>query len=295
MTRRALITGATGFIGGRLAAKLVDLGWTVHALVRPSSNVSALPAALHVHVFEGSARQLAALAADIRPDVTFHLASLYVADHAPEQVETLIAANVLFPVQLAQALSDLGPARLVNAGTASQHSQGPGYAPASLYAATKQACEDLLRYFHDVRDLSVVTLKIFDTYGPGDPRRKLLQLLVDAASSGEELALSPGDQVIDLTHVDDVVEAFVIGADLMLGSSEKMFQDCLLSGERYSVRALVPIVQSAIERPLNVRFGARPYRAREIMMPVEAGADQRLQGWAPSRNLRASLPSLLRD
>jgi nucleoside-diphosphate-sugar epimerase len=116
MTRRALITGATGFIGGRLAAKLVDLGWTVHALVRPSSNVSALPAALHVHVFEGSARQLAALAADIRPDVTFHLASLYVADHAPEQVETLIAANVLFPVQLAQALSDLGPARLLMPG-----------------------------------------------------------------------------------------------------------------------------------------------------------------------------------
>ena len=39
-----LVTGATGFLGGRLARRLVDEGYPVRALVRKSSNMAALRA-----------------------------------------------------------------------------------------------------------------------------------------------------------------------------------------------------------------------------------------------------------
>ena len=53
----------------------------------------------------------------------------------------------------------------------------------------------------------VVTLKFFDTYGPADRRPKLLNLLLAAAATQVPLAVSPGQQMIDLVHVDDAVGA----------------------------------------------------------------------------------------
>ena len=51
-TRTALVTGATGFIGGRLANALADDGWHVRALVRDSGRASEL-ADRGVELFEG--------------------------------------------------------------------------------------------------------------------------------------------------------------------------------------------------------------------------------------------------
>jgi len=294
MTRRALVTGATGYLGGQLVRRLVADGCTVHALVREGSDASALPAAVTLHRLDGSPARLAAAVADAAPDIVFHLASLYLADHAPDQVEALVASNLLFPAQLAQAMTDAGVTRLINAGTASQHSGGQGYDPASLYAATKQACEDLLGYYHRARGLSVTTLKIYDTYGEGDPRRKVTRLLIDAVLSGQRLAMSPGEQVLDMTHADDIVDAFLLAGERLADADRPEWAEYLLSGERLTLRALAALVEAAIGTPAAT-FGARPYRDREVMIPTVAAAAQRLPGWHPRRTLEAGLAALVAE
>lgn len=279
MTSTALLTGVTGFIGGKLAARLIAQGGSVHAIVRDSSDIADVPAQVTTHRYGGDLPALTAIFETVRPDVVFHLASLYLAEHKPEQVDALVASNILFPAQLAEAMTATGCLRLVNTGTAWQHYGTDGYNPVNLYAATKQACVDILRFHHEARGLSVVTLELFDTYGAGDKRRKLVQLLVDAASSGEPLSMSPGEQVVDMTHVDDVVEAFILAAALLSSADAPLARTYRLSGERMSVRALVDVVAGALGRPIAATFGALPYRKREVMMPVVAGDDDRLPGW----------------
>ncbi len=280
MTRRALLTGITGFIGGALARRLIADGWTVHALVRPGSDIKSLPFADAVtfHIVEDG-KDLKPAVAAAAPNVVFHLASLYLAEHAPDQVEALVRSNILFPALLAEAMTNTGVRGMVNAGTAWQQFRGEPYLPVNLYAATKQAAEDLMFYYCDARALSVVTLRLFDTYGPADRRRKLIQILIDAAQSGETLAMSPGDQIVDLTHVDDVVDAFAIGARRLLDAPIPLCERYLLTGERYSVKALAKLVGEALDKPLTPDFGARPYRAREVMEPVTGDVSNRLPGW----------------
>jgi nucleoside-diphosphate-sugar epimerase len=260
-------------------------------LLRESSADPGL--AVRVHRHDGTALGLAAIMREADPDVVFHLASLYLADHNPDQVELLVQSNILFAAQLAEAMTVLGDARLINTGTAWQHFATPEYRPVNLYAATKQAADDLLRYYHDARGLSVLTLKLFDTFGAGDSRRKLVQLLVDAAMSGEEIGLSPGDQVIDLAHVDDVVSGFLVAAARLLDAPAPMFESAFLSGERLAVRGLVDVVAAALGRPVPATFGARPYRAREVMELVDVSG-RTLAGWRPRRSLAEALPSLAR-
>jgi nucleoside-diphosphate-sugar epimerase len=285
MSRSALVTGVTGFIGGKLAERLLRDGWTVHALLRESSSEEGLPEGLRLHRHDGSVEGLTQIVRAAAPEIVFHLASLYLADHRPDQVDALIESNVGFPAQLAEAMTAAGAARLVNTGTAWQHYRTDGYNPVNLYAATKQACMDLLRYYHDARGLSVITLKLFDTYGEGDKRRKLVQLLIDAALSGEPLGMSPGEQIVDLTHVDDVVEAFVVAAQRLAGAPQPLWESFFLTGERFRVRDLASVVGASAGRSMNIEFGAREYRAREVMAPVDA-ADT-LPGWERRTELRS--------
>lgn len=284
MSQRALITGITGFIGGQLASHLLAEGWHVEAIVRPTSNVAGLSFADAVtfHRMEDDQDLTPVLTASA-PDIVFHLASLYLAEHRPDQVEELIRSNILLPARLAQAMANTGARRLINTGTAWQHFRGESYMPVNLYAATKQAAEDLLAYYTDACDISVITLRLFDTYGEGDKRRKLVQILIDAAHSGTKLAMSPGEQVVDLTHVEDVVEAFVVAANRLYDTNRPVSEAYLVSGERISVRRMASIVEEAIGRPLAPDFGGRPYRAREVMTLADVGTS--LPGWKRRHSL----------
>jgi nucleoside-diphosphate-sugar epimerase len=228
------------------------------------------------------------------PDVVFHLASLFVVEHRPEDIDPLVRSNLLFPLQLIEAMTIVGARCLVNTGTSWQHYQAAAYRPVNLYAATKRAFEDLLAYYHQARDLSTITLKLFDTYGPGDPRRKLIWILVDAALRGEPLAMSPGEQIVDLTHVDDVVHGFLIAASRLLDGDQPLCEKYLLSGERQTVKRLVQVVEEALGRSIDVSFGGRPYRDREVMVPVSPGADKCLPGWARSHSLAKDLKSMVK-
>lgn len=252
----------------------------MHSVVRPSSNpefIADLGRICRMHTHDGSTGQLLSILREANPDIVFHVASLVLAEHTPESVEDLIHSNVLFSTQLAEALVRGGCKRLVNTGTSWQHYQTNDYRPVNLYAATKQAFEDILVYYHDAHDLSVVTLKLFDTYGPGDRRSKLIDILVQAAMSGEPLNMSPGEQIVDLTHVEDVAMAFLTAAGLLGESSEPLYESFFVCGERYSIRELVKVVERATGRVVDVSFGGRVYRSREVMVPAPAGDE--LPGW----------------
>ena len=287
MGRVALVTGVTGFVGGALARRLADDGWDVHAIVRPHSDLNELrgmPERISLHEHDGSTGNLVEILGACKPDVVFHLASLFLADHRPEQVVGLVESNLLFSTQLLEAMTLNKCLRLINTGTSWQHYESDEYRPVNLYAATKQAFQDIIAYYNDARGLSCITLKLFDTYGPGDKRRKLINILIDAAMSGETLEMSPGEQVIDLMHIDDVVAAFVY-AEKMLSASPGSYNDSyFVSGERYRLKDLVTVVGRSLDKEMNVNFGGRPYRSREVMVPVRANGRE-LPNWMPVKHL----------
>lgn len=293
--RRALVTGATGFLGARLAARLEAAGWEVHAVTRPGSELAPLregaPGAT-AHPHDGTTAGLCAIVAAAAPDVVFHLASRFVAEHQTEDVESLVTGNVLFATQLAEAMLVNGVHRLVNTGTSWQHFEGDAHRPVSLYAATKEAFEAILAFYTDATPLRVVTLKLFDTYGPADPRPKLFALLRRITEMQAPLAMSPGEQQIDLVYVDDVVDAFeTAAARLLAGEVGRHESYAVSSGQPLRLRDLVETYSRITGRTLSVEWGGRPYRAREVMVPWSGGFA--LPGWLPRVGLEEGIRRVL--
>ena len=289
--KRALVTGASGFIGSNLVRYMENQGWDVHILVRAGSNLTGLGDVIlriTVHHHDGSSAGMAEIMAAARPDIVFHLASLFLSNHKTEDIEALVSSNLLFSTQILEAMVMSGVKYLVNTGTSWQHYHSEDYRPVNLYAATKQALECILTYYIDAHSLKATTLLLFDTYGPGDPREKLIPLLWKVATSKQPLKMSPGQQLIELVYIDDVVRAFVMAAEALVNTQTT-------THTRYGVSANEPIrlvdlvkeFELVINDTLPIEFGRRPYRQREVMKPWSSS--HRVPGWSPETPLKEGI------
>jgi nucleoside-diphosphate-sugar epimerase len=297
-TNRALVTGASGFIGSHLVQQLLDAGWKVAVLGRKDSvRKINLPAESRAYVYNGGIADVLAALAEFKPAVVFHLASLFLATHTPEQIEPLIGSNILFGTQLLEAMSKFGCTALVNAGTCWQNYvqeppfDAPDFVPVNLYAATKQAFEDIAAYYVQTAGLRSITLRLFDSYGLGDTRRKLLRLLLETLKTGQPLGMSPGGQIIDMVHVEDICRAFLHAAARAMAFSTPIAEVYAISGnERRTLRQVVATFEEAAACKLPIEFGKRAYRQREVMHLWEGPA---LPGWQPKISLLEGFRDLI--
>lgn len=279
----ALVTGATGFVGSHLVRRLIKESWKVHIISRPESSLEIIKDVKGEtlnHLHDGTTDGMLRIIKESKPIIVFHLASLFLTQHQPKDLEPLIRSNILFGTQLLEAMAANGVCKLVNTGTSWQHYSNEDYNPVCLYASTKQAYEAILKFYIETTTLRVVTLKLFDTYGPNDMRPKLFNLLKKVAEDQKPLAMSPGEQLIDIVYIDDVVEAFLIAADRLLRNNAKKYEEyAVSSGNPLKLRDLVKKYEEVIGKKLPIEWGGRPYRDREVMEPWKRG--EKLYGWTP--------------
>lgn len=291
---RILVTGATGFIGSHLVKRLVSDGWQVHIIVREKTSLDPLKDIsnkIKVHCHNGSTENMLDIMAAVKPKLVFHLASLFLASHQPEELQPLIESNITFGAQLVEAMVRNNVFSLINAATPWQHYKDAEYNPVNLYAATKQAFKMILKYYLETTRLKVLTLILFDSYGPGDKRRKLVNLLLQTAVKKTKLKLSPGEQLVNLVNIEDITEAFIVAAKRINLSRNKEEEFAISSDKLVTLKALVKLFAKTVSFDLPVRLGARAYREREVMVPWRKG--KKLPGWRPKIGLKQGIRQLL--
>jgi len=294
MVKKVVLTGGSGFIGSALVKMLLDQNFEVHVIIRSTTDPSAIhkdTSNLNIYTYDGSISNLTSFFKRIHPNVVIHLSSKFVVDHNDKDVDELVQSNLLFGLHLLEAMKQSNVKDLVNTGTSWQHFNDEDYNPVCLYAATKQAFESLLEYYVQLEDFRVVTLKLFDTYGEFDTRSKLFNILKNYSSSEQELSLSPGDQFLNLVHVDDVCRAFILSLSFLGKDTESFHRRYLVrSPVSYSLKEVVDIYKNVTGSNLRVDWGGRPYRRREVMVPTDNGVV--LPNWSPLIDLETGLRRL---
>ena len=274
---RVLLSGSSGFVGSGIRRSLHEQGAHVGVIRRtePSSDRggdTVLPA-------DGRLREAVITYA---PDVVIHAATHFVREHTPADVPQLIESNIEFGTRLLDAVS-VTNARFISLSSAWQNYEGKEYSPVNLYAATKQAFDDVAVYYES-EGLHFSRITLFDTYGPSDNRRKFVSLILDAARSGRPLLASSGSQLIDLTYINDIADA-VTG--LALGRSADPPINAVVRSGALSLREVVEIAEHAIGVPVPVVWGARPDGVREMISDWTFGAI--LPNWQPEVDLHTGL------
>jgi dihydroflavonol-4-reductase len=212
---RALVTGATGFVGSNLVSELLARGWLVRCLVRSPERAAAL-AALGAELATGSLQDFDSVARSVADtDVVFHVAGRVAAlkrqdfflDNVDGTRAVLKAAAEQPAPPTVVYVSSLAAGGPSITGTPRRESE-PG-TPVSAYGASKLAAEQAATEFTDRVPLSIVRPPV--VFGPGD--KNSLQLFKTVFAMQVHLVPGYRDMPMSIVHVADLCEGLIAIAE----------------------------------------------------------------------------------
>ncbi len=209
-----LITGATGFIGGRLAKRLAQDGYSVRCLVRASSDTSLLDE-LAVEIAVADLTQAETLARAVEGcRYVFHCGAL-VSDWATR--EEITRTNVEGTRNLLAASVAASVKRLVHFSTTDVYGSPGGtaideaYAAtgfANWYAQTKLEAEAEVRRVEKAGAMEAVILRPATVYGPGST--DVVGEIARAIEGRRMLLVDGGRAVAGLCYVENLIDAAIL-------------------------------------------------------------------------------------
>ena len=205
---RALVTGATGFLGTHLSAHLENQERQVTRLSRERADVR-------------DARALEAVFGNARPEVVFHLAG-----GRSNDARACLETNLFGTLNVLEAARGCGARRVIVAGSAAEYGETPGpwheasaTRPRSFYGISRLAATQSALLLAG-ETLSVCVLRLATVYGPSQPRTMFVAEAIEAAARGQVFAPQIPSHRQDLVWVDDVVAALVRAAEGDFGGAQ---------------------------------------------------------------------------
>ncbi|MDF3082909.1 NAD-dependent epimerase/dehydratase family protein [Burkholderia sola] len=269
-SRRAFVTGLTGFTGRYMAERLQAAGYDVWGTVAPGAPRPADPAFAHctllpVDLLDADAMRAAA--ADARPDAVVHLAArAHVADDEPSQT---YAVNVVGTRNLLAALAGLdrrpsavllaSSANIYGNSTAGVLDETVAPAPANDYAVSKLAMEYAAKLWAD--RLPIVIARPFNYTGVGQSDAYLLpKLVAHYASNAPRISLGNLDVSRDFSDVRDVTAAYLKLVEA--APAGETFNVC--SERAYSLKEVLAMLSRIAGYVIDVTIDPRFVRHNEV-------------------------------
>ncbi len=257
--KTVLLTGATGFIGSATAHLLFRSGYTIHLIVRPSSNLSRIKDILHhchLHKIDlTDHKSVEELFSKIKIDYIFHIAGVIrgrysnwevfhntnvettrnLLQFAPPDLQKFLYVSTVHTLGLQHDISRL------------PLTEESPYAPDSLYARSKQEAEELVKK----SGRPYVILRPAIVYGPGDRNGFVTKLIKMIEKSHTLLIPGNGENFLHLVYITDLVKGFLQA----LESSQAINKTYILAGsEPIKLDTLIKKIASLLEKQRSIRY-----------------------------------------
>ena len=300
-----LVTGGGGFIGSHLVEALVQNGARVRAFVRYNSRGDpGLLSRLSPEIFEkleivaGDLRDLPALNSAMQGiEIVFHLGALIAIPYSYKHPVEVVESNVIGTLNVLMAGRENGIKRIVHTsssevyGTALKIPIGEDHPlqGQSPYSASKIAADKLAESFYCAYDLPVVTLRPFNTYGPGQSARAVIPTIITQALTDNVIYLGNLDTLRDFTYVSDTVNGFLCAA-MVPGIDGKTFN--LGVGKEARISELANEIISLLGKSIEIKVDPvrlRPGKSEVQRLISDNTLARENLGWNPQIDLHEGL------
>ena len=280
----ALITGITGFIGSRLAARLVEQGDNVYGLVRHSSErelkriEKIIP---KIHLIEGDLVRFHSVLSAVEtsdPSIVFHLGALTPVRLSFDDPYPYIGINFDGTVNLVHSIIKQSPnTRLIAASTAEVYGWQPSgrpiaesaiLNPASPYAVSKAAADQYVQMANRIYHLRGTVLRPINSYGRVLETGFYTEYLISKMLAGETCYIGAPDSIRDYMFAEDHVDAY-----LDVAKSEKAI------GGVYNVSPGNPVTNAELAKKLS---GLTGFKGKLVLGSYPPGYPQRPQSQDPT-------------
>ena len=224
--KRALVTGADGFIGSHLTEALVRAGYDVRAFVQYNAFNSwgwldrcATDVRGNFDVFAGDVRDGNGVRTAMKGyDTVLHLAALIAIPYSYHSPETYVDTNVKGTLNVVQAARDLGIEKVVHTSTSEVYGTArfvpiteehplQGQSP---YSASKIGADQIAMSYYNSFGTPVAIIRPFNTYGPRQSARAVIPTIITQLAAGKrEIRLGAVSPTRDFNFVADTVAGFL--------------------------------------------------------------------------------------
>ena len=295
-THKALVTGASGFVGRHLVAHLQASGDDVVGVDRAAGGVDITDAAA-----------LERLLAEVKPDVIYHLAGWADVGGSWKEPVQAFRVNAEGTLNVLCAATEAGVERVLAVSSADVYgivspselplTEDSPLRPASPYAASKVAADYLGLQAWLGRKLPVLRVRAFNHLGPGQTDKFVAPAFASRVARAE---LEGGDVLTvgdlsarrDFTDVRDVVRAYRLLVEH--GEPGEVYNVC--SGVDLAIQDIAD--QLVAQATVSLRLEVDPDLLRPVELPVLRGSHDRLTrttGWEPEIPISQTLTDLLED
>ena len=242
MNKKALITGADGFIGSHLTEMLVAKGYQVKALSQYNSFnnwgwLEEINCKDKVEILTGDIRDLHCCKHIIKDvDIIFHLAALIAIPYSYIAPDSYVDTNIKGTLNICQAAKEHGNIRVIHTSTSEVYGTAQyvpidekhPLQPQSPYSATKIAADAMAMSFYNTFELPVTIARPFNTYGPRQSARAVIPTIITQIANGaKEIKLGDLTPTRDFNYVEDTCRGFIalaeedntIGETINIGSN----------------------------------------------------------------------------
>ena len=296
--KRALVTGASGFVGANLVRRLLRDGHETHLLVRPSHQtwrLREIAEAVRMHDVDLADKDsIFRVVAVVKPDWLFHLAA-YGAYSDQTGIERMATTNLLGCASLLDAAVKAGIEAFVQTGSSSEYGYKDHPAreeellePNSHYAVTKAAATHYCQHTARKLDINAVTVRLYSVYGPyEEPSRLIPTLILHGLRGGWPPLVSPRVGR-DFVFVDDAVDAILQIAAAPAIPRGAVYNIC--TGVQTTLGAVVEIAGRLLPIAAEPAWSTMPERAWDTDRWV--GSPERMAreiGWRAQTDFETGL------
>ncbi len=303
--KKVLVTGAGGFIGSQLVKTLVSSGAEVRAFVRYNSRgdpglLRSLDPEVfaHIEVIAGDLRDEDAVRHAIKGcQFVFHLGALISIPYSYRHPTEVATTNIMGTLNTLLACRDYEVERLVH--TSSSEVYGSAiYTPIneehplqgqSPYSASKIAADKLAESFYCAYDLPVITVRPFNTYGPGQSGRAVIPTIITQALTSDTIQLGSLETTRDFTYIDDTVMGFLLAAERDAGVGEVFNLGC---GKEIAIGELARMILTMLVKDAQLVTKTqrmRPMKSEVLRLLSDNSRARAVLGWEPRVSLDVGL------
>ena len=271
MEKKAVVTGANGFVGRHLVKELVENGYFVTAVIRENSKyLDVLKGYENVSIvyceLEDAVNLPEYISNDIQGAVFFHLAwEGHFGDKRKDYALQL--KNAKNAVDMAVSASRMGCVRFVVSGSVTQlmyrdYLRENGIHPemVTCYSVGKMSAEAMLKCICPNLEIQLIWAYISNFYGEDDNTANFINFLIDTYLKGEIPVLTSGEQFADFMHVDDVACALRI-----LGEMDEDNKSIYIGyGCPRPLKEYIKIIHDAISPENETGIGGKPFSGHSI-------------------------------
>lgn len=272
--KKALVTGANGFVGSALVRELLANGIEVIGVDIADNNLCSMTGLKYVKLDLADSDKLPEVIVDRDIDVFYHLAWAGVSGKLRSSIQAQLN-NVKYTIDCVNASKNIGAKRFVGVGSIMENealavTNDQGYIPGAvyingsgIYGSCKYAAHALSVTAAADIGADLVWAKITNTYGAGERSKRFINTTLKKILNGESLKFTSGEQNYDFVYVDDAARAL-----RLIGENGRMFCNYLIGGgDPKPLKKYILEIKEVLAPDRKFEFGKIPFTGANL--PLE--------------------------